>query len=89
MRPQVVMHDWGNRAYGGHGDPSPGVEDAEPDEKPRLYEGYSNLSEWKAPISPNFQNSVGAPISPNFKTEEAAISPNFQNIRHFDHFITF
>ena len=29
--------------------------------------GYSNLSEWKAPISPNFQNFVGAPISPNCK----------------------
>ena len=54
-----------------------------------LRPGYSNLSEWKAPISPNFQNFVVAPISPNFKMMEAPISPNFQNRRHFDLFFRF
>ena len=44
-----------------------------------IFMGYSILSEWKAPISPNFQNFVGAPISTNFKMKEAPISPNFQN----------
>ena len=51
--------------------------------------GYSNLSKWKAPISPNFQNFVGAPVSPNFKMNQVSISPNFLNRRHFDLFFTF
>ena len=52
----------------------------------RYMEVYSNLSEWKAPISPNFQNFVGAPISTNFKMKEAPISPNVQNRRQLDLF---
>ena len=40
-----------------------------------------SLSEWKAPISTNFQNYVGAPISTNFTH-----TTNFQNRRHFDLF---